>query len=102
ATTSEVALPPSYNGRHRTTVLYNHENQGYGGNQKLGYQYAIRHGFDAVVLLHGDGQYAPEAIPPLFAPLIDGSADAVLGSRMLVPGVARKGGMPLYKLVGNK
>jgi len=100
--TFEIGLRSARNPRYRTTVLYNHENQGYGGNQKLGYQYAIRHGFDAVVLLHGDGQYAPESIPALLAPLIDGSADAVLGSRMLVPGVARKGGMPLYKLVGNK
>lgn len=83
-------------------VLSNRENQGYGGNQKLGYHYAIRHGFDFVVLLHGDGQYAPEAIPTLLAPLLDGSADAVLGSRMLVPGAALEGGMPLYKFVGNK
>src|SRR6185503_8121226 len=32
----------------------------------------------------------------------DGTADAVFGSRMLVPGAARRGGMPLYKFVGNK
>jgi SAM-dependent methyltransferase len=100
--TFELGLQSSWNGRHRTTVLYNRENQGYGGNQKLGYHYAIRHGFDAVVLLHGDGQYAPECIPALIAPLREGSADAVFGSRMLVPGAARKGGMPLYKFVGNK
>jgi Glycosyl transferase family 2 len=31
-------------------------NQGYGGNQRLGYLYAIEQGFDIVVLLHGDGQ----------------------------------------------
>jgi SAM-dependent methyltransferase len=55
-----------------------------------------------VVLLHGDGQYAPECIPTLLAPLLDGSADAVFGSRMLVPGVARQGGMPLYKYLGNR
>src|SRR5205814_713911 len=42
------------------TVLRTPENQGYGGNQKLGYRYAIDHGFDIVALLHGDGQYAPE------------------------------------------
>jgi glycosyltransferase involved in cell wall biosynthesis len=100
--TFEVGLRSSSNGRHRTTVLYNRQNQGYGGNQKLGYQYAMRHRFDAVVLLHGDGQYAPECIPTLIAPLREGSADAVFGSRMLVPGAARKGGMPLYKFVGNK
>lgn len=87
--------------RRRVRVLANRENQGYGGNQKLGYQYAIRHGFDVVVLLHGDGQYAPEAIPALLAPLLDGAADAVLGSRMMTAGAAREGGMPLYKFVGN-
>ena len=100
--TFDVGVRSARESRHRITVLYNPQNQGYGGNQKLGYQYAMRHGFDVVVLLHGDGQYAPEAIPLLLAPLLDGSADAVLGSRMLVPGVARKGGMPFYKLVGNK
>ena len=42
--------------RHRLTVLANPVNQGYGGNQKLGYHYAIEHGFDFVVLVHGDGR----------------------------------------------
>jgi len=84
------------------TVLRNRSNQGYGGNQKVGYSYAIQEGFDIVALVHGDGQYAPEELPNLLAPLVDGSADAVFGSRMLVPGAARRGGMPLYKLVGNK
>ncbi len=100
--TFEVGFRSGLSRDYRTTVLYNPRNQGYGGNQKLGYQYAIRHGFDAVVLLHGDGQYAPESIPALLAPLIEGSADAVFGSRMLIPGVSRAGGMPLYKFVGNK
>jgi glycosyltransferase involved in cell wall biosynthesis len=100
--TFATGLEWSRSSRHPIRVLYNRENQGYGGNQKLGYHYAIRHGFDFVVLLHGDGQYAPEAIPSLLAPLLDGSADAVLGSRMMVPGAARGGGMPLYKLIGNR
>ncbi len=54
------------------------------------------------MLLHGDGQYAPELLPQMVEPLIEGRADAVLGSRMLVKGAARRGGMPLYKFVGNK
>jgi glycosyltransferase involved in cell wall biosynthesis len=83
-------------------VLVNPINQGYGGNQKLGYQYALRHGFDFVALLHGDGQYAPEALPKLLDQLIQGGEDAVFGSRMLTPGAARQGGMPLYKFIGNK
>jgi 2-polyprenyl-3-methyl-5-hydroxy-6-metoxy-1,4-benzoquinol methylase len=83
-------------------VLFNPENQGYGGNQKVGYHYAIENGFDFVALIHGDGQYAPEALPGLLEPLREGSADAVFGSRMMTRGAALKGGMPLYKYVGNK
>jgi glycosyltransferase involved in cell wall biosynthesis len=83
-------------------VLFNPVNQGYGGNQKLGYQYAIEHGFDAVALLHGDGQYAPEKLGELAAPVLAGEADVVMGSRMVSPRAALAGGMPLYKLVGNR
>jgi glycosyltransferase involved in cell wall biosynthesis len=88
--------------KHRITVLSNPANQGYGGNQKLGYRYAIEQGFDHVALLHGDGQYAPEMLPDLLAPLVRGEAEVVLGSRMLVPKNALKGGMPLYKFAGNR
>jgi glycosyltransferase involved in cell wall biosynthesis len=100
--TFEVGLRSHGGSDRRVTVLYNPTNQGYGGNQKLGYAYAIRNGFDFVVLLHGDGQYAPECIPSLLEPLLDGSADAVFGSRMMVGGAARRGGMPFYKFIGNK
>jgi len=84
------------------TLIRQSRNLGYGGNQKAGYNLAIEHGLDIVVMLHGDGQYAPESMPALLGPLLDGEADAVFGSRMMVPGEARKGGMPLYKFVGNR
>jgi glycosyltransferase involved in cell wall biosynthesis len=83
-------------------VIRHPANLGYGGNQKVGYQWAIDEGLDIVVLLHGDGQYAPELLPEMVAPLERGEADAVFGSRMLDAGAARKGGMPLYKRVGNR
>ena len=86
----------------KTTVLTTPVNQGYGGNQKLGYRWAIDKGFDVVGLLHGDGQYAPEYLADLVRPVVDGEADACFGSRMLLPGAARKGGMPLYKRIGNR
>ena len=81
----------------KITVLFNPENQGYGGNQKVGYHYAIKNNFDFVALIHGDGQYAPEELPTLVKPLAFGEADAVFGSRMLSDGAALKGGMPFYK-----
>ena len=77
-------------------------NLGYGGNQKAGYRWMIDHGLDVVVLLHGDGQYAPEFLPRMVAPIVDGRADVVFGSRMLERGAALRGGMPKYKFVGNK
>lgn len=84
------------------TVVRHEANLGYGGNQKWGYQYAVDHGWDIVVLLHGDGQYAPEIIADMVAPIEAGHADAVFGSRILEPGAARRGGMPAYKYVGNR
>jgi 2-polyprenyl-3-methyl-5-hydroxy-6-metoxy-1,4-benzoquinol methylase len=84
------------------TVVRHRENLGYGGNQKAGYQLAAEHGLDIIVLLHGDGQYAPELLPEIVAPLERGECDAVFGSRMMTKGDARKGGMPLYKYLGNR
>src|ERR1700722_9040181 len=83
-------------------VLFNPVTQGYGGNQKLGYHYAIQHGFDCVALLHGDGRYAPEYLPELLEPLRHRDVDAAFGSRMLLRREAKLPGMPFYKFVGNK
>ncbi len=77
-------------------------NRGYGGNQKLGYLYCLDRGFDWVVLLHGDGQYAPEYLPRVLAAAAAGEADAVLASRMLRPRSALAGGMPFHKWLGNR
>ena len=84
------------------TVVRQDQNLGYGGNQKAGYRWAIEQDLDVVVLLHGDGQYAPEQLPAMVAPLEDGTCDAVFGSRMLSQGGARRGGMPRYKYIGNR
>ena len=82
------------------TLLANPVNQGYGGNQKLGYRYAIDHGFDVVVMLHGDGQYPPEEVGQLARLALDNGA--AFGSRFATPGAARAGGMPAYKYIGNR
>ena len=84
------------------TVIRQPENLGYGGNQKAAYRWAMEHDLDIVVLLHGDGQYAPEVLPQIVEPLELDKCDAVFGSRMLEAGAARRGGMPLYKYLGNK
>src|SRR5712692_9299548 len=84
-------------------VIQHRRNLGHGGNQKSGYSYFVEKGFDVVVLLHGDGQYAPEVLAHLYHPLVSGEAVAVFGSRMMPDyGGPVKGGMPLYKYAGNR
>jgi 2-polyprenyl-3-methyl-5-hydroxy-6-metoxy-1,4-benzoquinol methylase len=90
-------------GMDKLAVIKNPHNLGYGGNQKAGYTYFAERGIDVVVLLHGDGQYAPEILDRLYEPIVRGEADAVFGSRMLRGRLAAlRGGMPLYKLTGNR
>jgi glycosyltransferase involved in cell wall biosynthesis len=97
-----LSLQQVLNACLKVTILRNPQNLGYGGNQKLGYRYAIDQGFDIVALIHGDGQYAPEELPRLLTPLQQSEADIVFGSRMLRKNDALKGGMPFYKWIGNQ
>ena len=83
-------------------VIWHPHNVGYGGNQKTCYLHALQTGADIVVMLHPDGQYEPTLIPELVEPILRDEADLVLGSRLAVRGMARAGGMPLYKYVANR
>jgi glycosyltransferase involved in cell wall biosynthesis len=101
--TTQIAAAWAERVLHHTSLVVTHtKNLGYGGNQKAAYQLAQERGLDIVVLLHADGQYAPEYLPSMVEPLVRGEADAVFGSRMMVQGAAKQGGMPLYKRVGNR
>src|SRR5262249_19130770 len=99
--TSQVAREYLSHSHKPVRLLRNAINQGYGGNQKIGYTYAIEHDYDAVVMVHGDGQYPPELLPQMIAPILNGEADAVFGSGMSNKRDELKGGMPYYKFVGN-
>ena len=82
--------------------MYNPKKLGYGGNQKIGFTYANDNKYDVLVLLHGNGQYAPEYLDKMMQPILDDEADVVLGSRMIHKKDALKGHMPLYKWIGNQ
>jgi len=77
-------------------------NKGYGGNQKTCYKAALKIGADVIVMLHPDYQYNPKKIPQIIKPILQGKADVVYGSRMLIKNGAAKGGMPAYKIFGNR
>lgn len=82
-------------------VIVHDKNLGYGGNQKTCYQEALKRGADIVIMLHPDYQYPPKLINAMAAMIGSGMFDVVLGSRIL-GGLARKGGMPLYKYISNR
>jgi glycosyltransferase involved in cell wall biosynthesis len=69
-------------------------NRGYGAALKTAFASA-RH--DLIAFIDGDGTYPPEALPQLCLPVLQGTADLVVGSR--------RGGapsqMPLVRRMGN-
>lgn len=81
-------------------VVVHIQNRGYGGNQKTCYVEALKQGADVVVMLHPDYQYDARAVPRLIQPILDGTADLMLGSRLLGDPLA--GGMPYWKYVSNR
>ena len=82
-------------------VFLHTRNYGYGANQKTCYREALKSGADIVVMLHPDYQYDPTLLPEMIAPIQNGEADVVLGSRLM--GVSPvKQGMPRWKYAGNR
>jgi glycosyltransferase involved in cell wall biosynthesis len=56
-------------------------NLGIGGAMQAGYLYALEHGFDVAVQVDGDGQHDPGELGRLLAPILEGRADMVIGTR---------------------
>ena len=94
--TDTTANEVMQSGDGRVVLLRHAINRGLGGALGTGLAYARQQGADFVVTYDADGQHAPEDIGNVLAPLLDGRADAVIGSRLLDPK-----GMPWYRIVGN-
>ena len=80
-------------------VFRHSKNLFFGGNLKAGFDYAVKHKMDIMVMLHSDGQYPPEKINELIKPIEDNKAETVFGSRFF--GDPLKGGMPFWRYLGN-
>ena len=59
------------------------ENQGLGAAVRVGLAAALRRGAAAVAFCDADGEYPPEELETLVAPVLAGEADYVAGSRFL-------------------
>ena len=68
------------------TVLRLPVNLGIGGAVQAGYLWAQQRGHDVAVQIDGDGQHDPAFLGALLAPLAEGKADVVIGSRFLSEG----------------
>ncbi len=67
-------------------VLPHVVNMGYGASLETAYVYAVRQGARLLVQMDSDGQHPAAELPRLAAPILDGSADIVLGSRYAAGG----------------
>ena len=79
-------------------------NLGIGGAVQTGFKLAQEEGFELAVRLDGDGQHIASELPKLLAPILDGSADIVVGSRFAGatdyrPPFARRLGIRLFASV---
>ncbi len=86
----------------KINIFSNPRSYGYGGNQKLGYEYALAKGYDFVILLHGDGKYAPEYLPDFILAALRHKKQVIIGSRFIPPQRALREGMPGYKFLANR
>lgn len=58
-------------------------NLGIGGGVQTGYMYAYRNGYDVAIQMDGDGQHPASELDKIIAPIKDGRADIVVGSRFV-------------------
>ena len=80
----------------------NNHNLGYCGNIKKCINFAIKKRFHYEVMIHGDNQYDPKYINNMIDMILyNKKTAAVYGSRMFYKKNAIKGGMPIYKFIGN-
>jgi glycosyltransferase involved in cell wall biosynthesis len=76
--TDRTAAIAEARGAHVLSLPFN---LGIGGAVQTGYLYARANGFELAVQIDGDGQHNPEEVARLVGPVLDGTADMVVGTR---------------------
>jgi glycosyltransferase involved in cell wall biosynthesis len=82
-------------------------NLGIGGAVQTGFKYAVRNRADIAVQFDGDGQHNADEIPLLLKPIIDGSADVVIGSRFVEKRegfkstISRRIGIGMFRIINS-
>jgi hypothetical protein len=90
--------------KHGATLLTHTFNMGIGATVQTGYKYALLYNYDIAVQVDADGQHPPEQIAHIIAPLLEGRAHVVIGSRFLgqgdyKPSLARSVGIAIFSRI---
>jgi len=83
----------------RAELVQNDANYGLGGSHKVAFEYALREGYDHVVVLHGDDQGSIADLLPHLRSGAHESHQALLGSRFMRG--SRLKGYSLFRTIGN-
>jgi glycosyltransferase involved in cell wall biosynthesis len=86
-------------GDPRVTVLQHPRNAGVGAATVAGFRHALDGPDGIIVKVDGDGQMAPEGMPHLLDPIIDGRCEYAKGNRFLFDRQLTV--MPRARLAGN-
>lgn len=81
-------------------VISHGGNRGVGAAMQTGLDEAVRRRVDFAVSIDSDGQFAPEDIPEVLAPVLEGRADFATASRFKDPALVPR--MPALKRWGNR
>lgn len=100
STDNTVQAVKEYQKNNDRIVLIEHEiNKGVGGAIATGYKYARDNNFDVAVVMAGDGQMAPEDLPAILDPVVEGRADYSKGNRLFTGEAYQK--IPKTRYFGN-
>lgn len=92
------------NGLSEIMPLHLPYNMGIGGAIWTGFHFFCRRDYDILVRIDGDGQHPPPQAKNLIAPILDGEADCVIGSRFItregyLSSLHRRGGIKLLNIL---
>lgn len=83
-------------------VITHEKNLGYGGNLKRLFRLFLDEGADIAIEIHSDYQYEPSLADLMISYIERGHYDVIQGNRIRSRVESLKGGMPLYRYLGNR
>lgn len=97
--TSEVVRSHKLYGSSKIQLIDLPVNEGVGGAIAAGYKWCRDNGIDVAAVMAGDGQMAPEDLPAILDPVIEGQADYTKGNRLVTGKAFKK--IPKVRFFGN-